>query len=697
MARAAVLVFAGATAVAVALTWPLATALGSQVPSDVGDPLLNVWILWWNAHTVPLSAAWWAAPAFFPSETTLAFSEHLLGLTPISSPIIWLTGNPLLAYNVVFLLTWPLSTVTMYLLGRELTGRHDAGLVAGLIFGFAPYRIDHLAHLQILACWWMPLALLGLHRYRRTGGRRWLALFGGAWLLTALSNGYFLAFFSVLVGLWMLWFARELGWRRLMAIAGALALPALALIPMLLGYRQNHAYYGFTRRFEEIQALGADLTSLLDASPLINLWSTLAVYHHPEARLFPGATVIGLLVVGLGAAVWSRRAAMPGLPAPTPRSSSRSTFAFYAFAAVAMFALALGPTPAYRGEAVLTTGPYAWLLPLPGFDFLRVPARFAVPMMLCLAAAAAFAVTHLSSGRRAWRSVVVAGLLSAGVLADTWMTRMPLWDPPAAWRIAPDEIGQAMLVLPPLSEFTDVERMYRAMTHGRPLVNGYSGNEPSWYRPLHQALNQLDPAALDVLRRAGVTEVLVELRHDRQRVWRNFVETRARLVRVDEQTGLALYALTPLADPPPSFLRAARAVPVTQVDVSVNPADAPLLADGDIATRWNSGSQQGNEEIRIDLGLVTNVTALELSLGAWAFDYPRDLIVDLSDDGVEWRMVWSGRGDTAAVAAGLRAPAVMPWTIDLGHHLTRYMRLRQVDQDPTYYWSIAELRVLAAR
>jgi hypothetical protein len=345
----------------------------------------------------------------------------------------------------------------------------------------------------------------------------------------------------------------------------------------------------------------------------------------------------------------------------------------------------------------METGPYAGLLVLPGFDFLRVPARFAMPMMLCLAAAAAFAVTHLSAGRRRWPSAVVAGVLSAGVLADSWITQMPLWDPPAAWRIAPEEITGAVLVLPPLSEFTDVERMYRAIEHGRPLVNGYSGNEPSWYRPLHQALNQLDPAALDALGAAGVTDVLVELRHDRERVWRNFVETRARLARVDEQTGFALYTLTPPAEPPRSFLRVSRAVPLTSVDVSVNTADAPLLTDGDVGTRWHSGPQQGREEIHIDLGLVTSVAALELSLGAWAFDYPRDLIVDLSDDGTAWRTVWSGLGDTAAVAAGLRAPAVMPWTIDLGNHRARYVRLRQIGQDPTYYWSIAELRVLSER
>ena len=34
----------------VALTWPLMLHPRTLVPSDLGDPLLNVWIMWWNAH-----------------------------------------------------------------------------------------------------------------------------------------------------------------------------------------------------------------------------------------------------------------------------------------------------------------------------------------------------------------------------------------------------------------------------------------------------------------------------------------------------------------------------------------------------------------------------------------------------------------------------------------------------------------------
>ena len=186
-------------AIAVALTWPMAVSPGGTVMPDAGDPLLNTWILWWNATTLPLTTTWWNAPVFFPAEGAITFSEHLLGLWPIASPVVWITGSPLAAYNVTLLLTFALSATAAFLLGYELTGRWDAALVCGAAFGFAPYRIAQLPHVQVLASFWMPVALLGLHRYLRDGRTMSLVLFASAWLMQALSNMYFMLFFPVLV------------------------------------------------------------------------------------------------------------------------------------------------------------------------------------------------------------------------------------------------------------------------------------------------------------------------------------------------------------------------------------------------------------------------------------------------------------------------------------------------------------------
>lgn len=147
----------------VALTWPLVLHPGSLVPNDLGDSLLNMWLLAWDAHNMPLSAKWWNAPQFYPMEGVLAFSEHLLGLSIITTPVIAATGNALLAYNAAFFLSFPLCALAACFLTYSICRRHDAAFLSGLAFGFAPYRMSQLAHVQVLTAYWMPLALAALH------------------------------------------------------------------------------------------------------------------------------------------------------------------------------------------------------------------------------------------------------------------------------------------------------------------------------------------------------------------------------------------------------------------------------------------------------------------------------------------------------------------------------------------------------
>ncbi|HEX6179078.1 MAG TPA: hypothetical protein VF057_12015, partial [Thermoanaerobaculia bacterium] len=64
-------------ALAIALTWPLAIRIDTTVP-DLGDPLLNAWILDWVSYALvhqPLDL--FDAPIFHPAELPLAYSENL--------------------------------------------------------------------------------------------------------------------------------------------------------------------------------------------------------------------------------------------------------------------------------------------------------------------------------------------------------------------------------------------------------------------------------------------------------------------------------------------------------------------------------------------------------------------------------------------------------------------------------------------
>ena len=196
------------TALAIVFTWPLATRLTRAIPWDMGDPVLNSWILAWSAdHLLALPDRATSAPS--PATGTRTSSTPSRSPSPTPStcsaqallvlPVWAATGNAVLCYNLVLLGTFVLSGLGAFLLARDLTGDPRAAFVAGVVFGFAPYRIAQLSHVQVLSAQWMPFALFALRRHLATD--RWapLGAFTAAMVLQHLSCGYYLVYFTPLV------------------------------------------------------------------------------------------------------------------------------------------------------------------------------------------------------------------------------------------------------------------------------------------------------------------------------------------------------------------------------------------------------------------------------------------------------------------------------------------------------------------
>jgi hypothetical protein len=661
------------TALTCAYTWPLAIHVASAVPHDRGDPLLVTWILWWSMKALPLTQHWWNAPAFYPSTGVLGFSENLLSLVPIAAPFFAFTSTPLLAYNVLFLLSYVLSGLGAYFFGLALTSRRDAAFVAAIAFAFTPYRLSHLNHLQLLSSYWMPVSLGALHLYLRNRRPAFAILFAAAWLLQALASGYYMFFLSLLVVLWLAWFGiRRLDSRQLATVATCWIGAAIIMSPLLIGYRAIHLQYGLGRSPVEIAYYSADIAGIVSASRESLLWSGLHAVREIEAEMFPGITIILLAVAGLVMA--ARRGV-----------ENRSTVVFYSLAALLMWLLTLGPRPSLLGRPLGISGPYALLMYLPGFDEMRVPARLWMLGVLCLSAVAALAIAQIRSDRLR-QVVVMLGLF--GLLLDGWPGSFALAAAPDRRpRVASAAI--ARLGLPLASNET--ESMYRTIEDGLPVFNGYSGYEAPQHPALRDLLERRDPLILERLASRGPIQIVVEKELDADGSWRRYVEASG-ATRLDDGSGWTRFELQP-RPMPPAFIASGVPVPIARVDANVNVNDINAIIDGNLKTRWHAREQRGAEVVTIDLGVAHTLRALVLCLGSYTSQYPRVLAVDASDDGVTWAQVWSGRTALIAYDAAIADPLAVPLAVPLNGR-TRWLRVRQTAAEATRGWTIVEARVM---
>ena len=660
-------------ALAAAYTWPLVLHFTSAVAHDRGDPLLVTWLLWWSTHHVPLTAAWWNAPAFYPASGVFAFSENMLGLAPIAGPIIALTGSPLLAYNTAFVLSYVLCGVGAYFLGWALTRRHDAAVLAALAFAFAPYRLSHAQHLQLLSSYWMPVAIASLHLYVEEERGRWAVLFAASWLLQALTCGYYFFYLTLFAALWLAWLGvRRLTRRGLVTLGMVWLAAALVIAPVLFGYKTiQQDRYGFARSPVEIVNYSADVAGLWSVAPESLAWSWLHGGAPSESQQFPGVTVVLLATAALAAAL--RR-----------RAGGRAAVFFYAGAAVLMWLLSLGPKPALHGAPLGVPGPYAVLALLPGFDGMRVPARFWMVTVVCLAACAALALARIESPRA--RRVVFV-LAAVGLLVDGWPAAIGVVAAPPM-RVTHVQAA-ARLGLPVRP--TETETMYGAIAQDRPVFNGYSGYTAPQHAALVDMLEARDSRILDRLAAADPVEVLVEWANDPDGGWRGWLDGYG-AVRADGGEGWTAYLIprTGLAAPPPLDGTRLRVAAIT---ASTNEQDIGAVLDGDLVSRWHAARQQGDETITLDLGAPQRVRGLVMCLGSYPSQYPRMLYADVSADGASWRTAASGNPVLATYDGALQSPREVPVTIPIDRTGVRFVRLRQT-QASSSGWSIVELRVV---
>jgi hypothetical protein len=422
--RAAIL-YAALTA---AVAYPLSVRPGSTVVANVPDTHLFIWTLAWNARafvTNPLSI--FDANIYHPERLTLAYSENIIGSALFSTPVYWLTGNPVLAMNTVALLSCFLCGLGAYVLGRRVGLGEPAALLCGIVFAFSPPRFYRISQLHLTTVQWIPFSLAYLHKYADEGRRRDLRLAIGFAVLQTLTSGHggvFLGFAVALFVLWRLALGTPVNLRqrlRDVGIPGLLML--LPVVAIAIPYRIVQNEMGLRRTLENWAVTPESFLAspsrvhaavLSELAPQVN---ELAL-----AYLFPGYLPLALAVAGIW---WIRQPAGPAASRGLRWLAAGLNMATLASLFVAVRVMTAGPVRIHMGS-------------IPVF-VARTPGRAWIVCALCVAARLAVA-----------RAVAVAPLVWARAVRNA-LARRPYPNAVTGFYLLLTIASLLMAVGPPIS------------------------------------------------------------------------------------------------------------------------------------------------------------------------------------------------------------------------------------------------------
>jgi hypothetical protein len=515
------------------LTWPLAAHRATHRPAiAIGGPLDSLLNAWAMAHqSRALVTDPWSLPhgkIFWPARYALFYGEAGFGAVPFFMPVFLLSGNPALAINVVLLTAFILTACSMHLVVTHLTGSDLAGFVAAAALVTTPWfnwawlpAVPSFGMLQYFA----PAMLVAA---RPASGRRTALLLFALVVLQGLTTVYVAVPLVVpLLVLGLVRLARGSTRRAGIVLVGVLACAGIVLGAAYSGYAIVHA------RDPHVATQTHWLAKPTDPLPKI---------LGAAARLGPLAVPpAALLVLAAGLAIALCRAdggwrVITALP-----------WRLGAYWTLAGIVMAIRPRADWR--ASLLAAPHSLLAQFtPFYEVIRIPERLGLAGLMGIAVLVGVAFAECEAllarhrpGRLRFAPSFAALVLAVGAMYATcqrdvdspWLALRPLPRPypltptvslpgPAIMSVL-SRPGGPLLELPVgTSPWPQARAMWRAIYHGRALLNGYNGYWPAGF-PERMALARRlpDPEALDELREAtGLELVLVHVadyRGDRAR------------------------------------------------------------------------------------------------------------------------------------------------------------------------------------
>src|SRR3989344_8676815 len=396
--------FVGYLILVVAMTWPLILHLPSHILGVGGDAPLFLWDVWWLKQVWFNSASLFSTDQiFYPQTVSLVFHT----LTLVNSAIIAglsLLINTIMAFNLHFLLSLALTAWLMFIVVRDITRSNLGGWVAGVLFGFSPYIMRHAyGHYNLITLWFIPLCVWLVLKLPKN--RQWwipitAGLVAGLASVNDIYNFIFLFVFIIVWAIWQLIATRSVADRiRLLSRGLVMALVWIAVwsIWLIPAFKENSAVGSpEVLSAQAIDFYSADLARYFVPSQLHPWWGSLAAKipgpfaGGVENTIFLSwsAPLIGLIFL---ISLICRRVKLNFSVSPW----------FWVVLGAVFGILSFGPHLKGLDHVTGISLPYLWLYSWwEGWGSWRVPARFSVMVMFCLAILIGMAISRLPQRRR---------------------------------------------------------------------------------------------------------------------------------------------------------------------------------------------------------------------------------------------------------------------------------------------------------
>ena len=479
-------------ALTILMTWPQAIHMASH-GAEHQDVFFNMWRLSWIAHALSTSPSrLFDGNIFYPESGALTLSDAMLVEGLAGAPLIWMGLPNMLVHNLLLLGAITASGAGMFVLARHLTGSRAAGVIAGIIFAYAPYRFEHYMHMELQWTVWMPWAFWALQRTCETGRWRFGALAGLFVGLQMASSIYYGLFLAMLQGLASLLSLITVPRERLIRTIASLALGGVVAGVLVGTYA-----IPYLRTRERVGVRSIEETRMFSAKPRNYLVAPEGNFLYGgrrgqgERRLLPGLLAVVLALTGL-------------LLRPPAKVQI-----VYVIALVLAFEMSLG----------MYGYTYRFLYErAPPFQSLRAPARLGIFVVFFLAALAAYGYAALEAAARPVVRRVMPVAFAGVLILEYWTVPLTLTrydnDPPPlyAWLAQQPRGIVAEFPMPAPNGLPHEEPRYAYMStfHWMPTVNGYSGYVPPGYlRGLEAMKHFPSDASVMRLRREGVRYVIV--------------------------------------------------------------------------------------------------------------------------------------------------------------------------------------------